>query len=216
MKGLDAQVAGVIDEAWAGLARAGAVLVPCTLPPEARGCPDVAGAIIGRENIEAIAAFLAAESAGVSFEELIARASPNIRSRYDAGPPSAVEYQAALAARARIQESMARFFSALGLDAIAFPPLLAPAPPLGDNAEVRIGAAMVPLREVVGRNTALGNCANLCSLVLPAGLTPAGLPVGLEFDAPTGADEALLALGFALERALGAIPPPALPGAGRG
>jgi mandelamide amidase len=48
-------------------------------------------------------------------------------------------------------------------------------------------------------------------LVLPAGLTAAGLPVALEFDAPSGADRALLALGLSLEKALGPLAPPAAP-----
>lgn len=44
---------------------------------------------------------------------------------------------------------------------------------------------------------------------LPAGLTDAGLPVGLELDGRTGGDAALLALGAAAERAIGLLPPPA-------
>ena len=208
-RGLDAELARLADDAYIRLSRAGAQLVRCALPLETANCPDIAGTVIARENIEAIAAFLAAESAGVSFDELIAQASPNIRSRYDSGPPSTEEYDAALDALARVRKAMTRFFAEHRLDAIVFPPLLAPAPPLGDNPEVSIGGTMTPLREVVGRNTALGNCASLASLVLPAGLTSAGLPVGLEFDAPSGGDEALLRLGFALERALGPIPAPA-------
>ena len=210
LEGLDPEVARVTESAYARLADAGAVMVRVNLPREALACADIAGTIIARENIEAISAFLAAEAAGVEFEALIAQASPNIRSRYDAGPPSLAEYEAALAARMRVELGLARLFEEARLDALAFPPLLAPAPPLGDNAEVDIAGRAVPLREVVGRNTALGNCGNLSSLVLPAGMTADGLPVGLEFDGPSGSDASLLALGFALELALGPIPPPAL------
>ena len=45
-------------------------------------------------------------------------------------------------------------------------------------------------------------------MVLPAGLSRAGLPVGLEFAGPRGGDEALLGLALALETALGPIAPP--------
>jgi Asp-tRNA(Asn)/Glu-tRNA(Gln) amidotransferase A subunit family amidase len=48
----------------------------------------------------------------------------------------------------------------------------------------------------------------MISLVLPAGMMSNGLPVGLEFDALTGNDRALLAIGLSLEKALGPIPAP--------
>jgi mandelamide amidase len=103
-------------------------------------------------------------------------------------------------------DATARLFDRLRIAALAFPPCIAAAPPLGDNAEVLVGGRLLPLRIVVGRNTALGPCARLASLVLPAGFTPSGLPVALEFDAPAGADRRLLALGAALERVLPRLP----------
>jgi mandelamide amidase len=45
-------------------------------------------------------------------------------------------------------------------------------------------------------------------LVLPAGLTSTGLPIGFEFDALPGHDRELLALGWSLEKTLGPIPAP--------
>lgn len=209
--GLDASVARVFELAKRRLQDGGAQLVPCMLPVDARECAGVATTIIAYENIVAIGAFLREHDAGVDFERLIEQASPNIRQRYDAGPPSREEYEIALAARERVLGAMPELFESLRIQALAFPPLLAPAPALGDNSEVEIGGMQVPLRTVVGRNTALGNCARLASLVLPAGLTPSGLPVALEFDAPAGKDRELLALGFALEAALGGIPPPRFP-----
>jgi mandelamide amidase len=47
--------------------------------------------------------------------------------------------------------------------------------------------------------------------VLPAGLTPSGLPVALEFDGAAGSDRSVLALGLALETVLGKLPPPPTP-----
>jgi Asp-tRNA(Asn)/Glu-tRNA(Gln) amidotransferase A subunit family amidase len=43
---------------------------------------------------------------------------------------------------------------------------------------------------------------------LPVGLTTGNLPVAVEFDAPAGADRALLALGLSLERVLGTLSAP--------
>jgi indoleacetamide hydrolase len=54
----------------------------------------------------------------------------------------------------------------------------------------------------------LSSCAGLASIVLPAGLTKSGLPVGLEFDALPGTDRKLLGLGISIQRALGSIPAP--------
>ena len=48
----------------------------------------------------------------------------------------------------------------------------------------------------------------MASLVLPASVTSAGLPVGLEFDSLPGTDRRLLAIGVSLQRALGPIPAP--------
>jgi mandelamide amidase len=60
----------------------------------------------------------------------------------------------------------------------------------------------------MGRNTALGSVASLASLVVPAGMTAGGLPVGIEFDAMSGRDRTLLSLGLAIESAFGSIPAP--------
>ena len=60
----------------------------------------------------------------------------------------------------------------------------------------------------IARNISLGTCANLASLVLPAGTTSHGLPIGLEFDALPGDDRRLLAVGLSLEQALGSIAAP--------
>ena len=61
----------------------------------------------------------------------------------------------------------------------------------------------VPIRAAFGRNIALSSCASMASLVLPSGTTAEGLPVGLEFDALSGGDRALLSLGLSLEAVLG-------------
>jgi amidase len=48
------------------------------------------------------------------------------------------------------------------------------------------------------------------ALSVPAGLTPDGLPVGLQVVGPPRADRRVLAIGHAFERARGPLPPPAL------
>lgn len=62
------------------------------------------------------------------------------------------------------------------------------------------------------RNTNPGSLAGIPGLALPAGMTRAGLPIGLELDGPRGSDRRLLAIGAACEAVLGVLPPPALEG----
>jgi indoleacetamide hydrolase len=50
----------------------------------------------------------------------------------------------------------------------------------------------------------------MASLVLPAGITTDGLPIGLEFDTLAGKDRLLLPLGLSLEKTLGMIPSPVI------
>src|SRR5439155_3981499 len=103
-----------------------------------------------------------------------------------------------------------KYYELKQIDDLHFPPVLTPALPHGDNPEVEIRGERVPLRNVMARNTALSSCARLASLTLPAALTPAGLPVGMEMVALPGRDRELLALGLAVEKIFGRIAAPAL------
>jgi mandelamide amidase len=60
----------------------------------------------------------------------------------------------------------------------------------------------------IARSTFFAPCCAHPGLVLPAGLSANGLPIGIEFDALPGTDRRLLGLGLALERLLGPIPAP--------
>jgi hypothetical protein len=105
-------------------------------------------------------------------------------------------------------EEIRRHFELHGIVALAFPPIMIPPPLIGEEAEVAIRGQDVPLNVAMARNTSLGSCTSMASLILPAGMTSNGLPVGLEFDALMGNDRAVLALGLSLEEVLGPIPAP--------
>jgi indoleacetamide hydrolase len=101
------------------------------------------------------------------------------------------------------------YFARTGVAAIVFPATILPAPVIGEEAmEVQVRGRKMPFDQAISRNIAPGSTAGLPGLVLPAGLTSAGLPVGLEFDGASGGDRALLALGLALQEVLGRLPPP--------
>jgi indoleacetamide hydrolase len=60
------------------------------------------------------------------------------------------------------------------------------------------------------QNTDPGSNAGVPGLQIPIALGAASqLPVGLELDSATGSDRRLLAIGLALEKLFGRLPPPA-------
>lgn len=213
---LDPEVARVTDMALRRLEMAGAELVRTGLPEEIRAGSELTRTVNLYETTPYMSAFLAEHAAGVTFEEMIARAGPDVQAMfYDRvlpGAPNAVtreQYNAAVAGLDGVRAAARRYFDEHRVSALAFPVTRMPPPRIGEDREVEILGEKVPIRHAMGRNIGQGSCAGMPCLVLPAGLTADGLPVGLEFDAPAGQDRDLLAFGLALEKTLGKIPPPA-------
>jgi mandelamide amidase len=153
-------------------------------------------------------------------EQLVAAASPDIQAifRSDVLPGSPLAVSASVYAAAidrhlpALRRLMAGFFKSANVAALVFPATLVPPPRIGEETQVMTSdGRSLDFEYAVARNIAPGSTAGLPGLVLPAGLTSAGLPVALEFDAPAGADRRLLALGLSLEAELGPLPPPAPP-----
>jgi indoleacetamide hydrolase len=124
--------------------------------------------------------------------------------------PTRAVYESALTQPLAIRDQIRRYVKEHGIIALAFPPITIPPPKIGAMEDITVGGKKVPLDFAMYRNTALGSCASLASLVVPAGITSNGLPVGLEFDALNGNDRALLALGLSIEKVLGPLPRPPL------
>jgi indoleacetamide hydrolase len=169
--------------------------------------------------------YLADYHAGITFDQLIAQASPDIRRMVvpaldssDRDFVSDARYREIVGVHLPALHTMYRdYFRRSGVAAIVFPATILPAPPISGSAweadmYVEVAGRRMPFDEAISRNIAPGSTAGLPGLVLPAGLTRDGLPVALEFDGPPGSDRNLLTLGLALEAALGRLPPP--PGAG--
>ncbi len=212
--GIDAECGRIFDLAIERLRSAGASIVHAELAPIVLTASDVERAILGYELLNGLREFLQSEGTGVSLEELVSQASPNLAPLLAAGrdPGPWSEYGKALQQMQQIRAAQREHYRAHRLDALAFPPTLMPAFPQGDSNTVSIDGRPVELFTAIGRNMAPGSLGGLSCLVLPSGMTRSGLPVGIEFDAPPGEDRQLLALGLSLERALGPIPPPAAHG----
>jgi mandelamide amidase len=211
--GVDPEMSRIVDAALARLVSAGATLVHAELPQVLRNASDVERDILGYELLDSIGDFLKSQHTGVSLDELVAQASPNLAPLLQAArhPGSRAAYLALLQQMRQIKAAAIDYFRAHHVDAIAFPPTLMPAFPQGDAQAVEIAGVQVNLFTAIARNVGLGSCAGLACLVLPAGLTSTALPVGLEFDGPPGSDRRLLAIGLSLEQALGPIKPPSAP-----
>jgi mandelamide amidase len=209
----DAEVERIFRDALHRIEAAGARLVWAEIPePMQRGL-SISLTIQFYEIVPSMSSFLQDQGAGVTFDEVLEQISPNIDPIFKMAilPPNGVTqqaYQTALAQREQLKAAVGEYFRKNGIEVLAFPPVISPPPPLGDNGEFDIRGKKIPIIVVSGRNTAHGSCASLSCLVLPAGLTSTHLPVGVEFDAMPGADRKLLSLGLSLERALGPIPAP--------
>lgn len=200
MTNLTPDVERVTTTALARLADAGATVLRLDMPEVLQAGP-VLGAIVGAEWVPAITRFLEETGAGVTFEALLAASSDQIQRLPRSVPRDA--YEAALQARADLQARIRGRFTEHRLTVLAYPPLFEGAPKIGDMAPVTWDGRTVPRMTAATRGTTLAPCCGHPGLVVPAGLGDNGLPIGLEFDAPAGADRQLLGLGLAVERLFG-------------
>jgi indoleacetamide hydrolase len=195
LEGVDESVESITREIVHRLREAGATIVDAALPAECHEALANAATIIAYENIESISSYLREYGTGLSFDDMLQQASPLMQSVYrNTAPPARGAYEEALLRRSRIRTAIGAYYAEHGVAALLFPSILCPPPPLGDNLEIEVRGRKMPIRTVMGRNTALGSIAGLCSVVLPGGRTPSNLPIGIEFLSRPDADRELLAL----------------------
>ena len=155
----------------------------------------------------------------ISIEELAKGiSSPDVKGTYDGlviprklpGPNNTVvdakpAYEAAIkTARPALQQLYRETFANNHLDAIVFPTV--PKVAIAANPD----ASSVPNFVMYIQNTDPGSNAGIPGIQIPIALgATSKLPVGMELDGPSGSDRRLLAIGLALEKLLGHIPPPA-------
>jgi mandelamide amidase len=215
--GLEAATETVARAAVAKLAAAGVTFVPVEMSDIFALNERVSMAIALHEPIDDLQAWLTANQAPAhTVADVAARiASPDVRAAYDAilADTRGSDYQTAMTVwRPRLQQLYAQTFAASGLDALLFPTTRLAAVPLDElngSSSVSIdGGAPIDELEAYLRNTDPASNAGIPGLALPAGLTDAGLPVGLELDGPNGSDRRLLAIGLAFEDILGTLAAP--------
>ena len=128
-----------------------------------------------------------------------------------AGVVSEAAYREALGThRPALQEAYRRYFRERGVAAMVFPTTPLPAAKIGDDDTVELNGVPVPTFGTFIRNLCPGSAAGIPGLTLPAGLTKAGLPVGIAIDGPEQGDQQLLTVALALETVLPRLPAPRL------
>ena len=109
-----------------------------------------------------------------------------------------------MGARAQLRTNFHGVFTAHRLDALIFPTTVLPARPIQNSGQtVDLNGEQVPTLPTYIHNTDPASIAALPGISLPAGLTAAGLPVGIEIDGPEQSDRRLLAVAKTLELILG-------------
>jgi aspartyl-tRNA(Asn)/glutamyl-tRNA(Gln) amidotransferase subunit A len=188
--GLDAAVAGAYSSALSRLSAAGARLVEIPLA-ELEDIPRIMqkGALVTVEAFAVHRTLLASQGG---------RYDPRVASRIRLGAnAAAADYYDMLRQRAELNERVARITS--NYDAVLCPTIAITAPPIAplerdDDLYVKTNLAVL-------RNTTVFNFLDRCALSLPIH-QPGSAAVGLMVVGETMADQALLAIGAAMERAL--------------
>jgi indoleacetamide hydrolase len=218
LNNLDADVKAAFDAALDRLRSAGVVVVPVPMPALAGLNSQVGFPVALFEANDDMVRYLRERGTGVTLQQLVAGiASPDVKGTYEAlvlprklpAPPPAnlVDaeplYRAAMTThRPALVKLYADAFAKHRIDALVFPTtprVAAPAGPQSSSFET-FGLFI--------QNTDPGSNAGLPGLQIPIGLGAASrLPVGLELDGPQNSDRRLIALGMAIEKLLGRLPP---------
>jgi mandelamide amidase len=215
---LDAGVADTLRTSLARLRDAGVTLVEIDMRDLPQRGLDLYNTIYQSGFGRDLANWLAANGTGLTLEQAVQQiASRDVKARFDPSPVPRPTAEALARARSETLPQMLREYEALfrsnNLAAIAFPtePIVAPLILEGGDrgdATIELNGRQVNRGLQLVRNTRATGALGMPGLSVPAGLSAQGLPVGLELDGLPRGDAALLAVGMAVERVLGALPAP--------
>jgi mandelamide amidase len=197
--GLDPEVERITSGALEKLEDAGVVLVESTMADLAWLIQRITGIVQIHDLLQELPKYLSDFATGVSFQQVVEQASPDVKACFAEFVSEAVYAEARDIHLPKLRRNFRDYFRRTGVDAIVFPATMVPAPLIGNDVDVPIGSKKISFVTAIARNIAPGSTAGLPGLVLPSGLTKSGLPVSLELDAPSGEDRNLLALGLSVE-----------------
>ena len=213
---LDAEVEAILADALARLAAAGVVLVEGDMADVAALDAAAGFPVALYEFVTDLDRYLAGHATGLDFAGVAAQVkSPAVKKVVDAllgadAVPEAVYREALIKHRPALQDAYRRYFAERGVAAMVFPTTPLPAAKVGEDDTVLLNGKAVPTLATYIRNLGPGSAAGIPGLSLPAGMTSAGLPIGIAIDGPQGADQQLLTICLAIESALPRLPAPRL------
>lgn len=134
----------------------------------------------------------------------------DVRSRLEMGANvSATAYLSALELREKFIQQLLLTLEDEELDALVVPTTPIAAPRIGQES-IRLGDSEHPTRALLLRNNRPANLAGVPALSVPCGLTPEGLPAGLQFIGAVCKEHLLLQIALLFESAHGQFRRPAL------
>jgi Asp-tRNA(Asn)/Glu-tRNA(Gln) amidotransferase A subunit family amidase len=221
---LEETVSPVALAAKQKLADAGVVFVEVDLTGIMALNDSISFPVALHEPVAAIPAYLSANNAPVKTVAQVSAqlASPDVQGAFGAisGDVFGNAYPDVMATkRPALQKLYKDYFTAQGVEAVMFPTTLLPAPKIdaakGSDKIIYTTAAKVEKtgQDTFGttiRNTDPCTNAGIPSLSIPAGMTAAGLPVGMQIDGPLSTDANLLAIGMAIEAVWGSVRAPSI------
>ncbi|MDQ2926613.1 MAG: amidase family protein, partial [Pseudomonadota bacterium] len=213
---LDAETATLMEETLRRLKDAGAVLVEGDIADVGRLDNEAGFPIALYETVTDLEAYLRSHGSSLRYRDLVAQcASPDVagmlQSLHGEGAiPEAVYRHALDVLRPQLQAAYREHFRRHDIAAVVFPSTPLPAAPIGEDETVLLNGERVPTFLTFIRNSGPGSVAGIPGISLPAAMTRAGLPLGLELDGAENDDAKLLAIAAAVEHVLPKQPAPRL------
>jgi indoleacetamide hydrolase len=209
---VDSEVEARFREMVRRLQDAGAEVVEVDLGDDFNALVQTATwGIFAHETMGAISEFLRRHDIPTTFEAIYEGLKPQLRQAWghivlpsSAGATSVEAYQTALnVSRPEIQRRLNEAFVTQGAKAILQPTTPCTAPLIEQQTTVHIAGHEVSYL-ALANHTVLASSVGLPGISLPVGLSRAGLPIGLELDAPLESDLELLHLARDIEGILSA------------
>jgi indoleacetamide hydrolase len=210
---LDPELGAICESALKRLTGAGVALVDVDMSEEAKLDAEAGFPIALYETVTGLNQYLKDHGLGFDYAGLVAKvASPDVKgilqSLIGAGAIPEDAYRKGLQLQSLLRDTYRRHFHEYGVAAIIFPTTPAPAVKIGEDETFVLNGEAVPTFPTFIRNTGPGSVGGIPGVSLPAGITKAGLPIGIELSTPPGNDHEMLAIAAAIEPLLPKLPAP--------